>query len=661
MYRTGDLARRLPNGDIEYIGRIDHQVKIRGYRIELGEIEAALLDIPLVEEALVVAWADSQGQKSLCAYFVADREMSVSELRNELSTGLPAYMIPSYFVQLDPMPLTPNGKLDRKALPEPNSGVKAGAAFTAPQTDVENILASIWQGVLGVPLVGIHDNFFELGGDSIKSIQVSSRLLQAGYKLEMKDLFGYPTVAELAQRVSAVSRIADQGEVHGAVRLGPAQRRFFDEQSTDLHHFNQSVMLYRREGFNTDALAEVIRKIAEHHDALRLVFRQGERGLEAWNRGLSEGELYSLQIHDLQDETDPASAIEAGAEAIQRSISLEDGPLFRLGLFRCTDGEHLLIVIYHLAVDGVSWRILFEDLQEGYEQAARGEAVKLPQKTDSYRAWVDGITQYASSPAAEQERNYWAEVEGDGFALLPKDKVDDVLLIKDSETVTVSWSLEETEQFLKEANRTYNTEVDDLLLTALGIAVHDWTGIERVGVLLEGHGREPIVPELDITRTIGWFTSLYPVALEMGGELEIGARIKRVKEGLRRIPNKGVGYGILKYLRDTSDASLFSAEPEIIFNYLGQFDQDLAGDTMEVSSYSTGPEVSEQMVQHQTLNINGLIAEGQLQLSVSYNRRQFHGESVAKFVGILKELLSEVIGHCVSKERMELTPSDVLL
>ncbi|MFK4344540.1 MULTISPECIES: non-ribosomal peptide synthase/polyketide synthase [unclassified Paenibacillus] len=660
MYRTGDLARRLPNGDIEYIGRIDHQVKIRGYRIELGEIEAKLQDIPLVEEALVVAWADAHGQKSLCAYFVADREMSVSELRNELS-GLPAYMIPSYFVQLDVMPLTPNGKLDRKALPEPNSGVKAGAAFTAPRTDVENILASIWQGVLGVPLVGIHDNFFELGGDSIKSIQVSSRLLHAGYKLEMKDLFGYPTVAELAQRVNAVSRIADQSEVHGAVRLGPAQRRFFDEQSTDLHHFNQSVMLYRREGFNTDALAKVVRKIAEHHDALRLVLRQGERGFEAWNRSLGEGELYSLQIHDLQDETDSASAIEAGAEAIQRSISLGDGPLLRLGLFRCAEGEHLLIVIHHLAVDGVSWRILFEDLQEGYEQAARGEAVKLPQKTDSYRAWVEGITQYANSPAAEQERSYWAEVEGDGFAPLPKDKVDGALLIKDSETVTVRWSPEETEQFLKEANRTYNTEVNDLLLAALGMAVHEWTGIERVGILLEGHGREPVVPELDITRTIGWFTSQYPVALEMKEELEIGARIKRVKEGLRHIPNKGVGYGILKYLSDVSDVSSFSAEPEIIFNYLGQFDQDLAGGMMEVSPYSVGSEVSEQMVQHQALNINGLIAEGRLQLSVSYNRQQFHTESVEKFVGILKNRLSEVIGHCVRKERTELTPSDVLL
>lgn len=447
--------------------------------------------------------------------------MSVSELRNELSAGLPAYMIPSYFVQLDVMPLTPNGKLDRKALPEPNSGIKAGADFTAPRTDVENILASIWQGVLGVPLVGIHDNFFELGGDSIKSIQVSSRLLQAGYKLEMKDLFGYPTIAELAQRVSVVSRIADQSEVHGSVRLGPAQHRFFDEQSMDLHHFNQSVMLYRRDGFNTDALAEVVRTIAEHHDALRLVFRQGEQGLEAWNRSVGEGELYSLQIHDLRDETDPASAIEAGAEAIQRSISLEDGPLFRLGLFRCAEGEHLLIVIHHLAVDGVSWRILFEDLQEGYEQAARGEAVKLPQKTDSYRAWVEGITQFANSPAAEQELSYWAEVEGDGFVPLPKDKVDGALLIKDSEAITVRWSPEETEQFLKEANRTYNTEVNDLLLTALGMAVHEWTGIERVGILLEGHGREPVVPELDITRTIGWFTSQYPVALEMDGELEI--------------------------------------------------------------------------------------------------------------------------------------------
>ncbi|MCZ8520301.1 MULTISPECIES: non-ribosomal peptide synthase/polyketide synthase [Paenibacillus] len=661
MYRTGDLARRLPDGTIEYLGRIDHQVKIRGYRIELGEVEAKLLELPLVEEAVAVAWEDEAGQKALCAYFTAGRELAVSELRSRLAGELPGYMIPSYFVQLEAMPLTPNGKLDRKALPAPSAGVRSGAAYTAPRTEPERILAAVWQGVLGAAQIGIHDNFFELGGDSIKSIQVSSRLLQAGYKLEMKDLFAHPTVAELAPRVQAVLRIADQGPVSGEVTLTPAQRWFLDQAPAEPHHFNQSVMLYSPDGFDAEALAAVLRKLAEHHDALRLVLRQGEHGYEAWNRGLAEGEFYSLASYDLRTEEDPGAAVSAYADAIQRSISLEEGPLLKLGLFRCHDGDHLLIVIHHLAVDGVSWRILFEDLAEGYGQALRGEPVSLPPKTDSYQAWAEGLVRYASRPEAEAERTFWESALGEGFEPLPKDRPDGERLVQDSEAVTVRLSREETEQFLRGAHRAYTTEANDLLLTALGMAVQAWTGSSRVGVTLEGHGREPVVPELDISRTVGWFTSQYPVVLDMEAGLPIGDRIKRVKEGLRRIPNKGVGYGILKYLSGAAGDSFGQAEPEITFNYLGQFDQDLAGSGLQVSPYPTGSDVSGRTQQHQALSINGLIADGELQLSVSYNNRQFFRETADRFAGLLQQALSEVIGHCVRQERTELTPSDVLL
>ncbi|WP_252361619.1 amino acid adenylation domain-containing protein, partial [Paenibacillus terrae] len=331
MYRTGDLARWQADGNIEYLGRIDEQVKIRGYRIELGEVEAQLMKVEAVQEAVVTARADEDGQKHLCAYLVTDRPLTASELRGALAQELPSYMIPSYFVQLEQLPYTPNGKIDRKALPAPERSLPTGTAYEAPHTAVEQALTAVWQGVLGVGKIGIRDNFFDLGGDSIKSIQVSSRLLQAGYKLDMKHLFKYPTIAELSLYAQTVGHITDQGEVTGETSLLPIQRWFFEQTPVDPHHYNHAVMLYRAEGFELTALRRTMDKIAEHHDALRLVFRLTDRGYEAWNRGASEGELYTLDIEDFRSEADCAAAIEAKASDIQRSINLSEGPLLKLG------------------------------------------------------------------------------------------------------------------------------------------------------------------------------------------------------------------------------------------------------------------------------------------------------------------------------------------
>ncbi|WP_223275548.1 non-ribosomal peptide synthetase, partial [Paenibacillus elgii] len=393
MYRTGDLARWMPDGNIEYLGRIDNQVKIRGFRIELGEVEAQLLKAASVQEAVVIAREDEAGQKQLCAYFVADTEMTVGELRSTLSQELPSYMMPSYFVQLTKMPLSPNGKIDRKALPAPEGSIQTGVEYVAPRTPMEQTLISVWQSVLGTPVIGVLDSFFDLGGDSIKSIQVVSRLFQAGYKLEMKDLFTYPTVAALSPHVQLTSRVADQGEVRGGAGLTPIQHWFFEQQLAETHHFNQAVMLYREQGFDEAALRKTMNKIAEHHDALRMVYRQGESGYEAWNRGVHEGELYSLEVVDLKDTLDAAKAVEAKASDIQASIDLSEGPLMKLGLFRCAEGDHLLMAIHHLVVDGVSWRILLEDISTCYEQAVKGQTIRLPQKTDSFQTWAQQLAQ----------------------------------------------------------------------------------------------------------------------------------------------------------------------------------------------------------------------------------------------------------------------------
>ncbi|PPQ49577.1 non-ribosomal peptide synthetase, partial [Paenibacillus peoriae] len=666
MYRTGDLARWMPDGNIEYLGRIDHQVKIRGYRIELGEVEAQILKVEEVQEVIVLAQADEQGQNQLVAYYVAEREVSAGELRSLLGEELPNYMVPSYFIQLEQMPLTPNGKIDRKALPAPEGSLQSGADYLEPRTALEQTLVSIWQAVLGAKRVGILDNFFDLGGDSIKAIQVSSRLLQAGYKLDMKDLFQYPSVSLLSGHVHKVSRTADQRVISGSAKLTPIQQWFFEQSSAEPHYFNQSVMLYRAQGFDEAALHQTVTKVTEHHDALRMVFRQTEQGYEAWNRGLNEGQLYSLDVVDLTDVqniTDVAAAIEVKANAIQSSIRLNEGPLVKLGLFHCMDGDHLLIAIHHLVVDGISWRIVFEDFATGYEQAVRGEAIRLPYKTDSFSTWAERLSQYANSPAIEDEREYWHRLAQTEVASLPKDHEraeGQHYPLRDSEIVTVAWSEQETRLLLQEAHRAYHTEVNDLLLTALGTAVYNWSGQERVLVNLEGHGREAIVPDIDITRTVGWFTSQYPVLLGVDGKAEVGQRIKRVKEDLRHVPHKGIGYGILKYMSQDDAHHSLALQPEISFNYLGQFDQDLENGDIVLSSHPGGEPMSDHTVLEHPLNVNGMITAGTLTLEIRYDSKVYHQQNVENFAQLLQESLQEVIAHCASKERSELTPSDVL-
>ncbi|WP_255288952.1 non-ribosomal peptide synthetase, partial [Bacillus cereus] len=659
MYRTGDLGRWLPDGTIEYLGRIDHQVKIRGYRIELGEVESVLQEVKLVREAVVVARENEDGIKQLCAYFVGEESLTVAQLREEMLQELPEYMIPSYFVQLENMPLTPNGKIDRKALPEPERNLQTGTEYAVPQTPMEEMLVSIWQTVLGVPQIGVLDNFFDLGGDSIKSIQVSSRLHQAGYRVDMKDLFKYSTVASLSPHVEKMTRIAGQGEITGEVTLTPIQLWFFKNQIADPHHLNQAFLLYRNQRFDVLALRKTMQKIAEHHDALRMVFRQTEQGYEAWNRGIKEEKLFSLEVMDFTGEVNPASAIEEAANAIQSSVDLREGPLMKLGLFQCEEGDHLLIVIHHLAVDGISWRILLEDIGTGYEQAVNGKDIQLPQKTDSFQLWAEQLSLYANSPEMEKEREYWNEVEQIPTGLLPKDKEQDCGLIKDSEVISVQWTASETGQLLKQANRAYNTEINDLLLTALGMAIHKWTGMERIAVNLEGHGRESILSDLDITRTVGWFTSQYPVVLPIEAGSDISHQIKNIKEGLRKIPNKGIGYGLLKYLSENQEKQTFTMNPEISFNYLGQFDQDLENSAMQISTYSSGSDVSGEQSRPFALIINGILTDGKLSLGINYSRRQYKRETIEQLANELQESLREIIEHCVTKERAELTPSDI--
>ncbi|PZT52935.1 non-ribosomal peptide synthetase, partial [Paenibacillus silvae] len=662
LYRTGDLARWMPDGNVDFIGRIDNQVKIRGYRIELGEIEAAMKNVADVEQALVIDRMDERGQKYLCGYVVANSDFDLEQLVTHLEAALPSHMVPLRMMRLDQMPLTPNGKIDRKALPVPEGSMRSEAVYTAPRTSAEQALASVWQSVLGLERVGTMDNFFALGGDSIKALQVSSRLLQTGYKLVMKDLFHYPTISALSMRLQTVERTASQAEVTGEVVLTPIQRWFFEQNPADIHHSNQAFMQFSKQGFDEEALRQAVRQLMVHHDALRTVYRATEHGYTAWNRGAEENEaLFDLEIIDFRGTLDVKNAVEAKASEIQASIDLEHGPLVKLGLFRCDDGDHLLIAIHHLVVDSVSWRILLEDLATGYEQARQGQPIRLPLKTDSFQLWAKQLADYASDSAIESEREHWHNIEQLTYDPLPRDFEQERSMLKDSGLVSVRWTAAETEQLLKQAHLAYHTEMNDLLLAALGLAVQSWSGHERVLVNLEGHGREELFPNVDITRTVGWFTSQFPVVLEPGHADNLGHQVKRVKEGLRRIPNKGIGYGILRYLAETRGDERFVLTPEISFNYLGQFDQDYDSSGSQPSPFSPGSDSSPNAVMDFVLDINGMVSEGMLELNIRYGKTQYKRETVERLGTLLQSSLREIISHCISKEKPELTPSDVLL
>lgn len=659
IYRSGDLVQMLTNGEMEYLGRIDHQVKIRGFRIELGEIESKLLNHPKIKEAIVMARENEDGDKYLCAYFMADQQTAVVELRKYLSKDLPDYMIPAYFIQLEEIPLTRNGKVNRKALPEPDHEINHGEEYVAPRNDVEEVLVQIWQEVLGVKQVGINDNFFALGGDSIKAIQISSRLQRYNLKLEVQKLFQNPNIADLSDYVQLVTKETDQSTVEGEVNLTPIQNWFFAKNLTDQHHFNQSVILFNEKGFKEDWIAQVFLKIVEHHDALRMIYQTEGSKIQQINQGIKEN-LFDLYVYNFRNEDNYELLIDEEAHKLQGSINLTAGPLVKLGLFQTKAGDYLLIAIHHLVIDGVSWRILFEDFATGYQQLEKGEEIRFPLKTTSYQKWAEQLISYANSEELLHEMGYWRQLEEVEPISLPYDHQINADQKKDSGLVAVSLSSEETELLLKEVHRAYNTEINDILLAALAVTLREWSQEEKILINLEGHGREEIIEDVDVNRTIGWFTSIYPVLIDLPNTADPGEMIKRTKERLRAIPNKGVGYGILKYL--TSDKykkeMKLTLHPEVSFNYLGQFDQEVNADIFSIANIAKGHDMSLSGERFHTLDIVGIIKDDRLVVNVDYNQKEFETSTITGLMNSFIDHLRQMIAHCLAKEETELTLSD---
>ncbi|WP_252607192.1 lichenysin non-ribosomal peptide synthetase LicA [Bacillus paralicheniformis] len=658
MYRTGDAVKWLEDGRLEYIGRIDQQVKIRGFRIELSEIEVQLARLSEVQEAVVTDIEDAYGNKALCGYVVADEQLDTESLARKLGQTLPDYMVPAYWVQLDELPVTANGKVDRRALPQPDVEAQT-AEYKAPRTETEQLLADIWQDVLGIDRIGVTDNFFALGGDSIKGIQMASRLQQHGWKLEMKDLFQHPTIGELSAYVQAADdQPIDQNPVEGEVTLTPIQRWFFERKFTNEHHWNQSVMLHAPSGFDPEAAGKALTKMIEHHDALRMVYQRNGDGIVQYNRGLEETAVRPEVIRFNESGAELEAAVLKESNRIQSSINLTEGPLLKAAIFETDQGDHLLIVIHHLVVDGISWRILLEDFAAGYAQAEKGEPIILQEKTHSFAEYAARLKEYARSKAFAKEIGYWQEVEKAETASLPKDDEAEDKRMHHTKTAEFSLSKEETEQLMTKVHEAYNTEMNDILLTALGLALKEWTGQEDFIICLEGHGREDIMEGLNISRTVGWFTSQFPALIQLRHSEDIGYQIKQIKEELRHIPNKGIGYGIYRYLTEEGK----KAQPikhDISFNYLGQFAEMADSGLFTRSALPSGDPLSPETEKPNALDIVGYIENGILTMSIAYHSLEYKESTVAAVAESFKTYLLQLIDHCLERDGGELTPSDL--
>ncbi|GGS43578.1 hypothetical protein GCM10010270_12380 [Streptomyces violaceus] len=709
MYRTGDLARWNARGRLECVGRSDDQVKVRGFRIETAEVEAVCAMHPGISEAVVVTRALPRGGRRLVAYVVhtgggavgddgaggiADVDMqsgaSAAELRRFVAARVPDYMVPSAFVVLGRIPLGPTGKLDRSALPEPEFG---GEGSREPRTEAEAIITAAYADVLGMERVGAEDDFFAVGGDSLRSIQVVARARARGLELTTREIFECRTAARLAEvaseRREPVPALAeDEGGGVGPMALPPVARQVF-EHGGGMQRFAMAMALELPAGIDAAELAATLDAVLDRHDLLRArLVRGDEPSLVARPAGsVRAAELIRRVPCDGRwDEPSSLAVARAELDAAAGRLDPEAGSMAEFVWFAAEPGTgRLLVVLHHLVVDGVSWRILMSDLAEAWEQVRSGRTPELPRVGTSARRWASALRTEALAPEREAELAYWRDLVAEPEPALGTRALDpavDVMFTIDS--VRVRLPADVTEAVLTRLPTAFRGTGADVLLAAFALAVNRWRGADRSTLIrLEGHGREEgIVPGADLSRTVGWFTSMYPARVDvrgvdladvLAGGPAAGKAIKLVKEQLRAIPDKGMGYGLLRYLNPRTAARLADCPaPQLGFNYLGRIsDADVPGhlrsDGWGPASWAAvlTPAPDPDLPALSALELNAVAtdtADGpRLQAAFMFPTGVLSREDVAELAELWVQVLHGMAAHAAHPQAGGLTPSDAPL
>ncbi|MDF5721897.1 MAG: amino acid adenylation domain-containing protein [Rhizonema sp. PD37] len=675
LYRTGDLARRLRNGDLEYLGRSDQQVKVRGFRIELGEIEAALAAIPQVSETVVITYAQNEDDKRLVGYVVPNgAPPEPSNLRAILKESLPEYMIPAAFVFLDEMPLTAQGKVDRQALPAPDwSHGAARRTLVLPQSPAEKIICQVWQQVLGIDAVGVEDNYFELGGDSILALQVVTEMRRQGWFVKVKDIFTQQSVKKLALVVNRLETVAPTAEkVSGETPLVPIQKWFFDLNLPNPNHWNQAVLLEVNQSLDIQVILTAIKTVSLHHDIFRLRFQQQADG---WRQFYTENDYgFACESIDLTTLSQPEQNVtmQEHCTRLQQSLDLSQGPLagailFKLGANR---PHRLLIVIHHLIIDGVSWRILMEDLGD----AIKGDS--LTPLTSSFQDWSNFLQSFTHSRSMQKEQEFWLAMTQDTHFQLPLDfgdsfaaalRADRSINVESSvKTVVLEFTEADTQNFLAQAHKAYRTSPEELLVAAVSQTVSNWTGNEVLQIIMEAHGREELANDLQLSRTLGWFTALYPLRLDLSLCHDHQTLLTQVKEQMRAVPRRGLGYGLLRYLQnqEASDQLAIPDSRDISCNYLGQVrsENGQGNDLFRLlQNEDIGYLHDPNGLRPHLLDIIAIVVEGKLQVSWLYSSHLHRQETIAQWAENFQQNLLAILAHCTEPGVGEYTPSDFSL
>jgi non-ribosomal peptide synthase protein (TIGR01720 family) len=594
------------------------------------------------------------------------------DLRSYIKERLPEYMVPAAFVWLKELPLTPNGKLDRRALPVPTAETTAyPTRHVEPRNHVEEILCGIWAKLLKAERVGTNDNFFELGGDSILIIQVVGRARELGIHLTPREMFEHQTVAELgrvARPTHHVSHEAEFDTLEGPIPFTPIQQRFFESNVARPDHFNQAALFDLNQDVDSTILEQAIIALVRCHPVLRMRFNVEANAWQQWSDENLPDRIYERRDLKPVPESDRKSELEHDVSRTQASLDLQSGQLVRaveydLGL---VVGRRLLLVIHHLVVDGVSWRILLGNLEKLYGQIKARQTIDLGVKTTSFRHWAEGIRKYSQSEEVQREVEYWCAESRKRSRPLPRDyeAADAENIVATQQTVTIELNEEETRELLQDVPEVYHTQINDVLLSALARVCGEWTKCPQVLLDIEGHGREEVLNGMDLSSTVGWFTTIWPLVLNAGSEQQwnVGDLLKTTKEQLRKVPNHGFGYGVLRYIgKDDTIRRQLAVMPqaEILFNYLGQLDQVFSNLQLFVPAKENGGTgAAEENHRGYLIIVSGMVIRNRLQVTWKYSTKLHARETIQVLADRYVCCLRSFIEHCQNNQAGGHTPSD---
>ena len=685
LYYTGDLGRMRTDGRLEHLGRKDSQLKVRGIRIEAAEIETVLLEIPAIKEAVVTAEENDHGDKQLVAYLVEQfqQKIEIDEVYEHIRERLPEYMVPASFVKLSGLPQTFTGKVDRRMLKSAGGeSLNLKQDYEVPNNQTERLVADVWEKILHVEKIGINDNFFSIGGDSLKALTVLTEIQKAFFvNISLNDIPAHPTIRELAAFIGlrasqselettklmemreellsdSVSRTYEDnlaGEykaidninpreeiVVGEVPLIPVQKIHFVRNPRISQYWNTAAMLYCKKGFNVEIISKVFTRLVIYHDALRMVYKIEKDRVIQYNRGI-EGKLFDLEIFDLYDVDNPSEVIKRETAKLCGSVDINNGPLVKLGLFRTDQGVHLLISVNHLVSDWYSLYVFVRDFVSGYHQVLNNQPIRLPTKTFSFKDWANYLYEYAESEELLKEIPYWKSVEAVGTVPFKRENYNNENLQCNIRSIKVNLTKEETNQLRRQSVQKYQTGIPELVLTALGLALKEWLGEERIIVHCLSNGRHGI-NGIDLTRTMGYYNVGYPFVLDLTESANLSKTISLIRDSLRNVPNQGIGYEVLNYITppEKVDGLKFNLKTEMIFNFFGEFDNN-SDELISISPIPVEGHWGPDFERGFSFFVEGIITNGEFVLSLNYDKIAYQDKTVSKIAKNFKTNLNRIL------------------